>query len=211
MIRFCAGLLGCALLLAAALVRAQEAAPLLKHTFDEGDDGWAAVGVNARATIDRQYPLEGAGALKLEYDLQKGRFGVVSFQTPAGSLAGAKTFRFSAFADNSTTLALLVQIGSVTWMAPFVVNKGAWQKVEVSVDDLLPLAPAQDGAPLRPAMEQTTALSVGDAAVLIGLLGNDDIARLLGIVPGPRMLRLDSFSVSTEALPGAYTARDGTI
>ncbi|HSV72555.1 MAG TPA: hypothetical protein VLH79_02210 [Chthonomonadales bacterium] len=212
MTRLYAGLLSCALLVGTAAVRAQEVAPILHHTFDASDEGWAAHGVNARATVDHQHPLEGAGALRLDYDLQRNRFGLVTVQTPAGSLAGARSIRFSAFANSHTTLAVLVQTPGGTWMAPFTVNKGAWQRVEISTYDFVPITPAPSASPdARLSMEQATALSVGDAAVLIGLLGNDDVARLLGIGTGPRVLRIDSFSVTREALPGGYTARDGAV
>jgi hypothetical protein len=205
---------GGALALMLSAATAQTPAPLLKHTFDEDASGWIGFGLNTRASISHQVSFNGQGALKFEYDIKKGTFSLLALQTPNGLLEKARTFRFWVQADYATTLGIILQEkDGARYYAPFAAPKGKWQKVELSTTDFtLMEGPGNPPDPdNRLDMDQVAAFAIGDVGQLFGMAGNADLEKLLNAQPGAHVFYIDDFTVTEEALPGAYAISGGDV
>ncbi len=191
-------------LFAASVAMTQPQAPLVRHSFDTSEEGWTGLGANCRASITTQSSFNGSGALKFEYDLRPRAMGLLAWQPQEGALAGANTFRFWVRADQTTSLGFIVQEkGGGRYTAMFAVPKGTWQKVEISLSDLILNQgkddPKDPSGRLEP--EKIEALSIGDLAQFVAQADNPQFASLIGLELGPRVLLLDDFNVTAEKLP----------
>jgi hypothetical protein len=187
----------------------QSPVPLMRQSFDEGTGGWIAIGTNARASITRQNSYNGQGALKLDYDVQRGSLCAVVLASPGAALAKARAFRFWVDADYGTTLAVILQEkDGARYVSPFYAPKGAWQKVELAVSDFAILEgpgnpPDADG---KLSMDKVAAVALADAGQIFGMAGSPDLEKVLGVTTGPHSLLVDDFTATDESLPPAATS-----
>ncbi len=193
---------------------AQTPQPILRHSFDDSLHGWSGIGINCRASIATGSSYNGVGALKFEYDVKQGAFGMLTFAPTEGSLASAQAFRFWARADQPTTVGFIVQEkGGGRYISFFATPKGKWQKVEIGLGDLIlnegPADPRDADGKLDPGRIET--IAIGDVAQLVAQAGNADIERLLGVQSGARSLMLDDFTATAEKLPASVAARQGQV
>lgn len=203
-----------ACMIVAPVALGQAAQPIVRHSFDAEVHGWTGVGVNCRASIATGSSFNGVGALKFEYDIKPGSFGMLTLTPAEGSLAGTTAFRFWVRVDQPTTLAFMVQEkGGGRYTSMFAAPKGKWQKVEVGWADLIlnegPLDPKDaDG---RLDAGHIEAVILGDLAQLVAQAGNQDIEKLLGVQPGPRALLLDDFTATADTLPPGVVSKAGIV
>jgi hypothetical protein len=201
-------------LLLASAAFAQTPTAIVRHSFDSELHGWTGIGINCRASIAAGSSFNGVGALKFEYDVKQGSFGMLAWQPASGALAGAGAFRFWLRTDQPTAVAFIVQErGGGRYMTMFAPPKGKWQKVEIAVADLVlsegPADPKDADGLLD--LAQVEAVSIGDVAQLVAQAGNRDIENLLGVQPGPRTLLLDDFTVTSEKLAPAVGTKAGEV
>ncbi len=188
----------------------QTAQPILRHSFDSELHGWSGIGINCRASIATGSSFNGVGALKFEYDVKQGAFGMLTYAPAEGSLASAQAFRFWVRADQPTTVAFIVQEkGGGRFLSFFAPPRGKWQKVEVALADLVLAEGAADpkdaDGRLDPARIESIVL--GDLAQMVAQAGNPDFEKLLGVSPGARSLHLDDFTVIADRLQPAVVAK----
>ncbi|NLH99289.1 MAG: hypothetical protein GX446_07325 [Chthonomonadales bacterium] len=198
----------------APMAMGQTAQPILRHTFDTELHGWSGIGINCRAAVATGSSFNGIGALKFDYDIKQGAFGMLTYAPPEGSLASASAFRFWIRVDQPTTVAFIAQEkGGGRFMAFLVPPRGKWQQVDIALGDLIlnegPNDPRDADGKLDPGRIEN--IAVGDVAQLVAQAGSQDIERILGVQQGPRTLLLDDFTVITEKLPPSVLARAGEV
>ena len=207
-------LLPWAVMALAAAAFGQSSQPIIRHSFDTDMHGWSGLGINCRASVATGSSFNGVGALKFDYDVKQGSFGVLTYAPPERSLTAAQTFRFWLRVNQPTTVAFIVQEkGGGRFMSFFAPPRGKWQKVEVALDDLIlnegPADPKDADGKLDPARIES--LAIGDVAQLVAQAGNADLERLLGVQSGARSLMLDDFSVTADRLPPSVTVRANLV
>ncbi|MGV3618878.1 MAG: hypothetical protein ACO1SV_26430 [Fimbriimonas sp.] len=188
------------------------AEPLIKHTFAEDAAGWIPVGNGAKVVIFHD-PALGApttGALRLNYQVQKGEFNGLYLPTPFDSLKTAQSIKFSVRADQGTVIAVALQEEEEgRYVAVFHAPKDGWQPVELSVHDFA-LAMEKDD-PKDPNakldLERVTGIFIGDLSQIFASIEDPKAKDLFEVKPGPHTLYLDDFTVSsTPVAPSTASA-----
>lgn len=204
-------MIACVLTLGGAF--AQDAAPILKHTFEENDGGWKGLGPTAVVSIthDADSVKTGKGALQFAYAVKKGEMNIMLLPTPDGVLARAKTIRFWIKATHNSPITFVLQEkDGGRYNSIFTVPKNKWQLVELSADDFM-LDTGKD-APKDPdgklGMDKVEGVGIADMAQFFAQ-GDDALMAAFGITAGPRSLYLDDFVVTEEKLAGSSTLKNG--
>ncbi len=195
-------------LLRAAATSASAQAPLINHTFKDSDGGWTAIGQDGKVAVSHTagITLPAAGALKFDYQIQKGGFSAINLATPLDSLTKAKSFKLRIRTDSATLIGIVLeeQDGGryvATCMAP----KDAWQPIELATSDFI--LSRDPGDPVDPDgkldMDKVHSISVFDVSEFLVQVGADNpvLAAMLDIRKGDHTLYMDSFSIGTEAVP----------
>jgi hypothetical protein len=203
---------GCLTALILGTATAQTPAPsaaLLRQAFDETEQGWAAMGPNARATLvrDAANVKLGTGALKLDYQVAKGEMNGVMAMVTEPIPARAKSVRFWVKADYNASLGLMVQEREPggRYAATFYVPAGKWQEVEIALSDMV-LSDGKDDpkdTDGKLSVDQIAGYGIVDMSQMFVQADNADLLRLLNLKSGPHTLYLDEFVVSAEAPVGA--------
>jgi hypothetical protein len=212
--------LGGALALTLSAAAAQTPAPLLKHTFEDGEGGWTGItfpsGMNAKVSITNEAAnvKSGKAALKFDYGVNKGEMNALLLATPNGEIAKAKALRLWIKADYTTTLALVLQEqDGGRYVTVFSAPKDQWQQVEVSTADFTLMEGKDD--PQDPDskldMDQVAAVAIGDFGQFFAQLGDENVAKLLNVQAGQHTLYLDDFTVTEETLPSAFSAVNADV
>ena len=179
--------------------------PLLQTTFAGSDDGWTTLGAKARARVAADADRK---ALRFEYAVEKGDVSLLLLPVGPTEIAGAKSFRFSVRADQSTTLALVLQEqGGGRWLAAFHAPGGKWQEVALADADFTLSEgkndPNDDNRALD--MEKVEAIGLADLTQLFVQSGDAALATLFGAKSGERSLLLGTFTVEAVAPAHAGT------
>jgi hypothetical protein len=186
---------------------AQAGAPFIKHTFEEGEDGWAAFGGSAKLSTTREVAnvKTGSAALQLDYTVAKGDFGVLILPRPEGALTKMKSMRFWVKSDYGAPLVVVItEKEGGRYIAPIHLPAEKWQSVELAPADFnLSIGPDDPkDANNKLDLDKIENISVADLAQMFAQ-AEGPLAEMFGVKTGPHKLYLDDFSIGEEALPDA--------
>ncbi len=194
---------------------AQQAPPLLHHTFEGDQQGWMALGQNAKVSLvtDAAHVREGKSALRFDYGVSKGEFNLMLAQVPPGALEKAKSCSFWVKADYAAPLVMILQEKEGgRYTALFSVPADRWQQVELSVSDFI-----LSGGPDDPKdpnnrldMDQVEGIVLSDISQYFAQ-ADAALAEAFGLKSGSHTLYLDDLRVSETALPGSFSVINGDV
>jgi hypothetical protein len=178
----------------------------VNQNFKETAGGWTTVGASAKASVSHDAEITSpiAGALKLEYAITKGDFSAIYLPVISGDWARAKSIKFRVHTDANTLLAVTLQEqDGGKYLSLIQAPKDAWQTVELSTSDFIlgqdPGDPKDPDGKLD--MDRISNISIFDVSQFFLAIDNPGLSELLDIKKGNHALYLDSFVVSTEAVP----------
>ncbi len=192
-----------------------QTAPILKHTFEENENGWISGTPTGTVSLthDAKNVKAGKGALQFGYGVRKGELNVLTLPIPDGALAKAKALRFWIKTDKASPIGLsLNEKDGGHYFAAFSVPKDKWQLVELAPADFAlgegPNDPKDPNNKLD--MDKVESVGLVDVAQFFANL-EGDFAKLLNIGEGAHTLYLDEFTITDEVLPKTYTSADGEV
>jgi hypothetical protein len=147
------------------------------------------------------------GALRFDYRIAKGEFGILAFPVSEGMIAGAKAFRFLVRSDYDASLLFSAQEkGGGRYSAVFTVPKDTWQVVELEADDLVLGRGKDDPKDSNNQLDlaQVESLGIADVGQFFAQSENKTLTDLLGITPGAHTLYLADVTISAD--PAILTA-----
>ena len=183
----------------------------IRQTFLTSPYGWTVMGTGAKVSVVPD-PLKlnsADGALRLDYTVAPGQFGVFALPLGDGVLARAKAFRVLVRSDYATNVVIGMQeADGGRYLATFYVPKDKWQQVELTPADFLladgPNDPKDPDDKLD--LDQIRGIGLTDAAALWAQTNNTVLADLFGVKPGPHTLYLADFQINAVPLNGASGA-----
>jgi hypothetical protein len=194
---------------------AQQTSPLLHHAFEESEQGWTALGQNAKVSLTTEAASvkEGKSALRFDYAVTKGEFNLMLTQVPIGSLEKAKSFSFWVKSDYAAPLVLMVQEKEGgRYLALFTAPANRWQPVELSVSDFSLTEGADD--PKDPNnrldMDQVEGIALADLSQFFAQ-ADAALVEAFGLKSGSHTLYLDDLKVNEAALPGSFSSVNGDV
>lgn len=193
-----------------------QAAQLLRHTFEQDEQGWIALGpgAQARTTHEAADVRSGSAALQFDYAVAKGQINVLILPLPEGAPAGTRSFRLWAKADAATTLAVALQErGGARYIALVAAPANRWQEVRLATSDFVLSDLGED--PQDPNnqldLSEIEAVAMADFGQFLAQNEDPDIARLVPVKPGPHRLLVDDFAISSAPLPPTYRVVGGAL
>lgn len=214
--RWIGGALALILSTAAYAQTAAPPTPLIRHTFEEGMGGWAAMGGKAKVSLTHEaaHVKEGQSALQFDYSLGKGEFDLLVLPTPNGILAKAKSLRFWVRTDHVAPLGVtLREHEGGNYVALFTVPKDTWQQVELAPSDFVLGEEKDDPKDPDGKLDLDTVESIGivDIGTFFAQIEDTNFAKLFDVPLGAHTLYLDDFAVSETAAPGAVSTTSGEV
>jgi hypothetical protein len=215
--RYSSLLAAAVLLLVPGGTRAQEpapAAPLIHTTFAEGqgDGGWKAFGEKAKVTTTKDATREGTSkdVLQFDYTIGKGELGVLTLAINENEIAAAHSLRFTLKADQTTTLAAVMQEGNDggRYVALFYAPADKWQTVTLAPSDFIrsdnPGDPQDPNGQLD--MDRVQYVALTDLGQLFAQSDDPVVTALFNVKKGDHHFYLGDFEVGRTPLPGASFA-----
>lgn len=198
-----------------SLAFAQQTPPLLHHTFEGDEQGWIALGQNAKVSLvtDAAHVREGKSALRFDYGVSKGAFNLMFAQVPPSALEKAKSFSFWVKTDYAAPLVMILQEKEGgRYLALFTVLANRWQQVELSVSDFaLTEGPDDPKDPNnRLDMDQVEGIALADLSQFFAQT-DAALVEAFGLQSGPHTLYLDDLKVNEAALPGSFSVINGDV
>jgi len=188
---------------------------LLHSTFESGEDGWIAMGTNAKVHATRAAGdiKNGKSALAYEYELVPKKFSAAVLPVTEG-LTGMRRLHFWIKSDAATPVGVLLsekKPGGGDYLAWFWSQKDRWQEVELKPDDFSlndgPNDPKDDNGKLD--LEQVQGIGVIDLAQLLNLTADaPNLPLMVTRSSGAHAIYLDDFEVLTD---GGDKGASGTV
>lgn len=205
----------CALFLAAGVI-ALAAAPIVRQTFENGDEGWAAFGQNGDIRMTRELGdvKIGKGALAFDYDVSHGpAFAVWPVKEPIGEM---KSLRFWLKTDSPSAIAVLLNekppgghYMRIVWSLG-----NTWQRIELEPSDFTlnegPNDPKDADNRLDP--DQIQSVGLFDVSQMFSSAAQKaEVPIIIEAKSGKHTMFIDDFEISSEALPLSATPGEGVV
>jgi hypothetical protein len=202
--------------LATGMMTLSAATPLVRHTFENDDEGWTSLGQNGELRVTRE-PADvktGKGALAFDYDVSHGPAFVA--WPVAESLTGMQSLRFWLKTDSPAPVAVLLneQAPGGHYIRILWSPANTWQHIELQPSDF-----ALNEGPNDP-KDPDNRLDVGELQS-VGLFDLSQIysaAAKTSTLPivmdektGKHTMFIDDFEISSEALPSPKASGEGVV
>jgi hypothetical protein len=185
----------------------------IRQTFLTSSDGWMAMGDGAKVS-PVENPLKvnsAAGALQMDYKIDKTTISAFLLQVAPGALTNAKSFHFMMRSDYAETVLVgMDEVGGGHYLATVSLPKDKWQAVELTPADFVlsdgPNDPKDPDNKLD--LDKVEHIGIIDAGTFFSKIGdtNPGLMDLLGVRTGPHTCYLADFQISSLPLNGASGA-----
>ena len=189
---------------AAAALAQQQQDVILAQNFQDGTEGWSAMGPDADLQFVRAGgPNRDAGAVRLSYGLGTGHFAAAGLPV-AGKLAQMRRIRFQIKSDHDTAFAMIFseeKPGGGDYMASFWVPADAWQQIELKPEDFSlnigPNDPVDPDGKLD--LDRVQGIGIVDLACIFSAMPDSPI--VVSRPKGPHSLLLAGFQILSNEGP----------